>query len=231
MSDMHDKNSDQTLSAENATPLKPDLASARRRMLKRGIAVSPVVLTLVSRPVLAWHCKSPSAWGSEDMNPTTSLRTNEGHNSWLDETWTIGNWANNTTRAKYNKPWNVLKEQCSALNDTSTQDSDGNFDYTKVTLNKFFKCTALTIPAGLIVNNRPIYKLFAGDYGNQFRRAIVVAQLNFYLLNGQTQIGQCLGQIDLSQMASGSFTPQSGGNPWGSEKIVRYLEANYIAVP
>ena len=91
MSDMHDKNSDQTLSAENATPLKPDLASARRRMLKRGIAVSPVVLTLVSRPVLAWHCKSPSAWGSEDMNPTTSLRTNEGHNSWLDETWTIGN--------------------------------------------------------------------------------------------------------------------------------------------
>ena len=67
-------------------------APARRRMLLKSIGTgSAVVASLASRPAYAWHCQSPSAWGSAQINPNTSLKNNPGHTSYVDETWTISN--------------------------------------------------------------------------------------------------------------------------------------------
>lgn len=42
----------------------PDPKVSRRRLLQGGLAAGPVLLTLVSRPVLAQQCQSPSAFCS-----------------------------------------------------------------------------------------------------------------------------------------------------------------------
>ncbi|MBU1363450.1 MAG: hypothetical protein KKE51_06455 [Gammaproteobacteria bacterium] len=70
-------------------------ASARRKLIKAGL--TPVVLTLASRPVLAWHCKSPSAYGSANLS-------NHTHSEWGDEgTKQISYWQNNLWPSPYVK--------------------------------------------------------------------------------------------------------------------------------
>ena len=72
-------------------------AGARRRLLKRG--ASAVVITMASRPVLAWHCKSPSVVASEALNPNTSLaKKNASTRVWADETWGLREWKANKVR-------------------------------------------------------------------------------------------------------------------------------------
>lgn len=52
--------------------------AGRRRLLKSGLATAPVVLTLSSRPVLAWHCRSPSAVGSGNASNPGQQYSDEG---------------------------------------------------------------------------------------------------------------------------------------------------------
>lgn len=42
--------------------------AARRRLLKGGLAGAPVLMTLISRPVLGAQCLSPSAFGSGNVS-------------------------------------------------------------------------------------------------------------------------------------------------------------------
>ena len=42
--------------------------STRRGLLRAGLRSSPLILTLASRPVLAWHCKTPSAHASANLS-------------------------------------------------------------------------------------------------------------------------------------------------------------------
>ena len=112
---------------------------SRRRLIKLGSAAVPVVATLVSRPALAWHCKSPSAWGSEIINPNTSLRTNAGHQSYPDETWYITDWRDNIARSSAgygNKPWAVLQSKYPALKNNAPPSAPikTSLDYTLVTI-------------------------------------------------------------------------------------------------
>ncbi|MDE2298344.1 MAG: hypothetical protein KGK18_09270, partial [Burkholderiales bacterium] len=59
--------------ADEAAPSIADTSFARRRrLLKLGATSVPVTLTLTSRPVLAWHCNTTSAWGSAQMMPNNS---------------------------------------------------------------------------------------------------------------------------------------------------------------
>lgn len=46
----------------SVAPKRP--ATGRRRLLTGGLSATGVVLTLSSRPVLGWQCKTPSAQGS-----------------------------------------------------------------------------------------------------------------------------------------------------------------------
>ena len=92
------------------------LASARRRnFLKIGGAAVPTVLTLASRPVMAWDCNTASMWGSVQGISTAHssflrARVKVGAKStyFADETYTKANWCANSTRAGLATPWGAL---------------------------------------------------------------------------------------------------------------------------
>lgn len=71
----------------------------RRRLLKLGISATPIVLTLASRPVLAWHCKPPSAYASANLSGRTQVSTPD------EGTLTIAYWATNPQPTKPNNNW------------------------------------------------------------------------------------------------------------------------------
>lgn len=211
MSDKPNNQRQEELPVENGTePLNSTVVPARRRWLKNGASLAPIVLTLASRPVLAWHCKSPSAWGSEQLDPTTSLSTNQGHSSYVDETWTISNWKNNTSRAGLPLPWTRLGYS----GDT----------WKNVKLSKL-PSRGVTIPPGVDTSKKVIE--FLGS-GSAFQKAIVVAQLNGLLL---PSVGNCITIGELRKMASGSYSPPHLNVVWNQTDILQYLQSNWIAVP
>src|ERR1035438_541842 len=86
----------------------------RRRLLKLGISATPIVFTLASRPVLAWHCKPPSAYASANLSGRTQVLTPD------EGTLTIAYWATNPqpTKPNYNwwpSPYNAQTTQMSAV--------------------------------------------------------------------------------------------------------------------
>lgn len=211
MSDTSNNQAEKRDTAENgAGPADHPAVPARRRLLKGGASLAPIVLTLASRPVLAWHCKSPSAWGSEQLNPTTSLATNQGHASYADETWTIYNWKTNTSRASLGTPWSRL-----GYNST-------NWKQVKL-LN--LQSLGLTMPPGVDINKKVVD--FLGT-GTEFQKTIVVAQLNCYLLSS---VRNCVSLTELKKMASGSYSPPHLDVTWNQNDIIVYLQSNWIAVP
>lgn len=209
--------------------VKPVASTSRRRLLKLGTAAVPVVATLASRPALAWHCKSPSAWGSEIINPNTSLKTTAGHQSYQDETWYITNWRDNVARSSAGygaAPWAVLQSRYTRIKDASTTTS-GKFDYTKVTMAKLM----LAIP-GLRCTASPstLVKTILTN-GSELQKSTLVAQLNYILLSplALNQLESCLKPDALQKMASGTYTPSGLGQTWNSAKIKTYLYENWIA--
>ncbi len=221
---MTDKNSDieQTPpvdGANEAPESAPGVTFSRRRLIKIGVATVPVVLTLASRPVLAWHCKSPSAWGSEQINPNTSLATNAGHQSYVDETWTIKNWVNNTSRAGLGRPWARFD---------SVFNSSTNTTYRNQTVNylKSTKSVPLALPTGVTLDQK-VYKGLKGDLGwSTFAKYMITAQLNRHLLAAGTWDPQCVTEQELTDMVNGVYP--NATTPWSQDKIVSYLNNNWI---
>ena len=197
-------------SAESLMTPKTSSATTRRRLLKGGLGLAPVVLTLASRPVLAWHCKSPSAWGSEQLNPTTSLSANQGHESYVDVTWTISNWKNNTERQNLGKPWVKLGY------------TNGNWK--QVTL-RMLQGRGVTIPSGVDVDIQA-YQFF--ESGTIFQKTVVVAQLNGLLLPSVTK---CISIAELKEMATGRYNPPYLSVTWYENDILLYLDNNWIVKP
>lgn len=217
------------------SPDKIGLVRSRRRLFRKGASV--IAVTLVSRPVLAWHCKSPSAWGSELINPNTSLKTNDGHSSYADETWTISNWVANQSRNNFGKPWAKLKSKFPALKDSSTTSTDNQgrtyFDFTKVTVKKLFtSVSGLARPSGL-TDNAKITEVL--NLGSDLQKYTIVAQLNYILLaplGAPNDLDRCLTLQDLQRMASGSYSPSNMGSvTWGPMEIKDYLFNNWIVRP
>ena len=189
------------------------VAHSRRRLFRQGASV--VAVTLVSRPVLAWHCKSPSAWGSELINPNTSLATNAGHRTYEDETWKITNWKNNSGRAGLGKPWDKLKMRLGSPQGTKNSDI------------KLNNVPGMTAPNGLSLDQKIVDVL---NSGTDFQKYIVVAQLNLLLLAGNRNgIDECLSADDLKNMARKIYP--TSGTRWSETDIVTYLDKNYIVIP
>lgn len=201
-----------------ATPDNESTNSAvvRRRFLKAGATIAPVALSLTSRPVLAWHCKSPSAWGSEQLNPKSSLQA--GKIGLADESWTITNWGDNSTRAGLPLPWDTLKK---AVNSSQTVTNFRN-SYTIASL-----YAGLTIPSGLTGTQKvkDVIKT-----GSQFHKYLVVARLNFKLIGN---VSKCLthdGVDQLNLMANGVYQPLPN-KTWHSQDIQSYLYNNWVVRP
>lgn len=192
--------------------------SSRRRLFRQGASV--VAVTLVSRPVLAWHCKSPSAWGSTQINPNTSLKTNEGHQEYGNETWTISNWKNNSIRydVSSSRPWNRLKARYSGLTG----------GYANITVSKLYSTvTAIKLPTGVNANAKVVDVLATGS----FQAYIIVAQLN-HLLLASSGWDKCLSLAEINDMADGQYSPGDVQSVvWRQDEIKQYLYENWIVRP
>lgn len=231
---MSDQNSNSQLNPEVPPAPNEKVALGRRRLIKIGATSIPVVMTLASKPVLAWHCKSPSAWGSEQLNPNTSLINNPGHNEYQDETWTITNWKSNTARSAVGtsmRPWDKLKSVYPSIYDSSTKTNNA-FDYTKVTVSKLFSVVStLGRPSGLS-NSTTIKTVLTS--GTSFQKYVICAQLNHLLLSplSLNQMESCITFAELKKMATGVYTPPNMPNvTWSSTEIITYLKNNYYTAP
>ena len=218
--------------AESATPTTPDRAvddlacagsadarfARRRRLLKAGAAGVPVALTLASRPVLAWHCNTTSAWGSAQMMPNQSTTARNAANQLADESWTIYDWQTNTASlGRY--PWVVLGTQTST---SAVTTASKNY-----TIAWLFSDTGGVYPSGLSATDRIWTKI---KYGTVFQQYMIVAKLNSKLI---PNVATCLksGGVDqLQYMLDGSYSPSNlkGAQSWGQNEIQTYLNSNWI---
>ena len=219
--------------AKPATPATPDRpvegrASAssadarfasRRRLLKAGATGVPVALTLTSRPVLAWHCNTASAWGSAQMTPNQSTTARNAANQLADNTWSITDWQNNSTGVVGTYPWVKLGTQSSTNGVTSNSK--------KYTIASLFSNTGGTYPTGLMGTDTVWDKIMNGS---TFQKYMIVAKLNAKLI---PSVATCLksdGVDQLQYMLDGSYAPSNlkGTQTWGQGQIQTYLYENYI---
>lgn len=232
--------------------------ASRRKLLKKASLIGiPAVATLASRPVLAWHCRTPSMWGSMVMNPSTSLRSNEGHQTgYKDETWAITNWGRNTGRSVIFgglAPWNHLlvngidlKIYTYAIetiqppshflvlekNAAGTPTKYLNFNLFKIS--DLCAATSISMPND-VASTATVATLLDQNFLS-FGAHLVVAQLNYkYLRNiaGTAYLDDCIGggRMNLSDVArTGTYTPSNGG-AWSQGRIISYLQNNWIVVP
>ncbi|CAN5755176.1 hypothetical protein BH11PSE8_BH11PSE8_07310 [soil metagenome] len=192
-------------------------SARRRRLLKLGASGVPVALTVASRPVLAWSCNTTSAWGSAQMMPNASTTARNGKTKLPDETWTITNWKNNSSRSTLAVPWTQFL----------------NYKNSSVAF-KSQLLTALYGASGPFPNGTystdKIYDVICGSRGT-FAQYMIVAKLNSVLI---TNVASCLksnGVDQLSKMQGGNYAPPNGGSIWSSTMIQDYLAGNYIVMP
>ena len=203
----------------------------RRDLFRKGAAV--VGVTLASRPVLAWQCKTTSAWGSELLNPTTSLKNNTtAHPKVVDEGWYVLDWSDNGTRngamSGVGRPWTYLKTKYPAIVNSSTK-TNGVFDYSKVTVAMLATTLLVKIPTG--VSGTSTAKSVFANGPQSFGAATLAAQLNFKLLSPLSDPfnhEKCVNLDQLKLMAETKFTPSVGGAAWNQTQVVDYLFLNYI---
>lgn len=226
MSELNKQPDIEQAATDAQAPVQSSVASAsRRRLIKLGTAAVPVVATLTSRPAMAWHCKSPSAWGSNptlnDSELTKSQQANKAHDTVVDEVWTVQNWANNSTRANLGNPWDVVKTKCGISSSKPFADI------------KFKQLSSLGIywPAGVNTNDKVCTVLNNGGAGANpptYLKAVIVAGLNYALLGNSRGLAKCMMPIDLQEMANGSVQI-SKTVTWGPTEIRDYLYNNYVA--
>lgn len=248
--ELNRKQSDASAEAErNAVPAS---ASRRKIFRKIGLVAVPVVATLASRPVLAWHCRTPSMWGSLVMNPNTSLRTNDGHQTgYKDENWSIAGWRSNSIRSAtgvLDRPWAYLLSsgvnKAAFLRASLVNASTGSgntvryvpysstptryLDTQIVTVNELVGATGIILPAGVLGSSKVYDVLNSSSFGAH----LLVAQLNFRLLFPlkSNLMELCFNLGDLQQMATGFYSPTNNIN-WGQQEIVDYLQNNWVVLP
>ncbi len=203
----------------------------RRRLIRLGTAAIPVVATLASQPALAWHCNSASAWGSAKAGTTQSQTARNTSKQIADETWTITNWKNNTTRLSGSTPWTVLKSKYSGI----------SASWATVTVAQLYaNVSALRPIVGLDTSsmNTTLVKELLQANTTHFKSHVLVAQLN-YLLLGSSGWGVCVNPANegpttipqtLAQMSVATYAYPSTSAAWAKSDVVKYLESNYIAV-
>jgi hypothetical protein len=183
----------------DGTGQRPDAvvvpSSGRRRMLKAGISATPVVMTVISRPVLAVGCDSPSGFTSlSQSHPGPGTCSGHAPTYWSDQThW--GEWPPTFTPATLfvarfptGGPW------------LSAMASD--------TLGYVIDSTMS--PSGI-------------PYG--LARLIIAAYFNagVPILGTSTLLSQVTVQhIWLEWSTTGSFSPRTGAS-WKYDEIVAYL--------
>ncbi|XVJ68863.1 MAG: hypothetical protein HEQ39_03810 [Rhizobacter sp.] len=197
--------------------------TSRRRLIKLGGAVAPVALTLTSRPVMAWHCNTTSAWGSAQINPNQSTTARNKKNELPNETWTIDNWKHNSSRAGLPSPWTALGQSFGVH--IQTNNPSGENYYQNFTAAWLFASVGL--PTGIGANDKLWDRICNGS---QWQKYMIVARMNTRLIHN---VKSCLTSStyvdELSLMATGTYKPNHlGGVVWNQHMIMQYLEQNWI---
>lgn len=218
-------------------------SDSRRRLLKKaGLATVPVVTSLASRPVLAWHCKAPSVMASEALNPNTSLSAKSPTGRrWADETWGLSQWKGNCVRPadsdgknewwEVTPPWNAFLKKYPLPTGVSK--------YWNLKLSQLATMVStggggtLTLPTGIATDKRVIWYLNNG--ADDYRKRVLIAQLNLLTLNTtnsglqDNDLDYCITLTQLNQMATGTYR-FSSNKTWGPTEIKDYLISNWMAV-
>ncbi len=200
------------------------VSQRRRRFIQAGVV--PVGLTLASRPAMAWHCNTTSAWGSAVLrNGGASVQARADlaviNNT---ECWTITNWNNNSGRSSVRggtAPWTLV---------INTWYAGKSLSYARNALT-----VAKVYPGGLknVASTAKVSDLLKNDpagYGTM----MLVARLN--TLFAGNNVAQCVvsstGQDMLVQMASQGpdvFKPaNSTGAAWTATDFRNYLYGNWL---
>lgn len=170
----------------------------RRRLLKLGTAVAPVVLTLSSRSVLACHCKSPSAGGSltfASHRPRNDPNWDDPLGFDINGVKTFAGWRNYWQAHNGQLPGGVNKN-------TQLQNIPG-------------------LEAAFAGDTTKIKDLQTG-----FKQDIVTAWLN--LQYNAVARSNCLTLTQLGQMATGSYVDPVNNVSWGQAQIRDYLRTNWL---
>ena len=228
---MTKKNTDATASeAEALAPASAGL-SKRRRFIRLGASAVPVIMTLTSRPVMAWHCNTTSAWGSARLaNNIGSAKTRlDGGVVNGNETWTIDNWTNNNITGSNisTAPWEAVRV---AMN------------LATVALAQAQLTVVAIFPGGLtgVAGTNTVLSVLSG--GTSFQRSVTVARLNtiYVAPNFQILINNCIVSADtglnggdqvqrMAALGSYYFSPNAPGSYWSEVQIVEYLFLNWLA--
>lgn len=220
---------------ESVSSMGEQIGVSRRRLFRQGVSV--VAVTLASRPVLAWHCKSPSVMASEALNPNTSLSKVSGGRRWADETWGLNQWKGNKVRAKDNDGvdewWEITPPWVALLRKYPLPSGVSNYGKIKLSQLQSMVGGILTLPIGVSGDNKVV--AFLNSNEADYKKRVLVAQLNLLTLNGtnagwkDNDLDNCITLDQLNQMASGSFT-FSSAKMWGPSDISNYLVNNWMAV-
>jgi len=207
----------------------PRASASRRRLIKLGAGAVPTALTLASRPVMAWHCNTTSAWGSAVLrNGVASAQARATSAQVVDECWTVANWCGNSTRSAAGvptgTPWHSVSLQFWAGQGKSDSYAQSNLKISQL------------FPGGL-AGISSTANVFSTLTANQtvFAGYMIVAALNKLFM---TTVNTCLtnssGTNMLAQMAAqgpGVYKPTNGtGAAWAWADIQKYLNDNYIVI-
>lgn len=207
-------------------------ALRRRRFIKLGATAVPVSMTLASRPVMAWHCNTTSAWGSAVLrNGVASTKTRATNALMADECWTRTELCANSVHAGAGSgktPWLCIYNGKFSGQSTAGYASKDAYAQAKLLISHLFGSLYGTPGASTNV------KAYIAANPSTFATLMLVARIN--QLYAGTSVAACLssGSIDeLALMASqgpGTYRPSnSTGAAWTLADIQKYLFDNYIS--
>lgn len=219
MSDLNDPVQPSATTPGAAHDAHASALQRRRRLLKIGAGAVPTALTLTSRPVMAWHCNSTSAWGSaQGVNPLASSVARAKSTEVADECWYISEWKD----PKNATPWDRL-------------DAATGVKYCRAvyTMNQLFSgrlpvdCSSYgAMKVWAVLSDSAKCK------PRSFTEAMIVARLNYRTNAG---VRTCLNPTssatdELSKMATGLYKVPGTQTVWDKDAIMKYLALNWAAV-
>jgi hypothetical protein len=195
---------------------------SRRKLIRLGAAVVPVVATLTSQSALATNCISGSAWGSDQLSNSASQKAR--HDSR----------AVPVTAGRKISEWNAVSSSPTALTVpwTAFKNSYPNFKNFGPTSNRTFRQSEVTfdqlqaldsakfkVPAGFALTDKVV-----GNLVNNDRSFFMVGQLNF--ASNLKPPTQCVTDSDWGKIVSGVYP--TTGSPWSLTQTAQYLRNNFI---
>ena len=173
---------DASLSSETVVTATSNAATSRRAWMRRGaIAVSPVVVSLVSAPVqAAGVCVLPSGYISAttfaSRHPGAVVCVTSGPNFWQANFATAGAWPAGTTTAKFKDAFSVSPGVESGITGGTTLKEvlDGSFSLlAKYTIAAYLNALKGTPGFPAAITAAAAVSIYKSDHGGPFSTLLV----------------------------------------------------------